>query len=173
MHAPETQSTSIGSRRSSRATRFRLVQTFDGHTRVSQLVRPAKPVVTLGNGCGCLNGAVGLPHETSRHGHLRVLLEPRRERMRDVAVDAAIGVQQKEILAGRHSGAAIHAGGESGIGVHGDELHPWESSSELRGGNRIAGVIDDDHFDVVSQKRTEGVEAGCELFVGAIVDDDD
>ena len=45
--------------------------------------------------------------------------------------------------------------------------------NETCGRGRIGGVIDNDHLEIVGQKRAQGIEAGRELVVGPIVDDED
>ena len=99
-----------------------------------------------------------------------MLIEPRGERVRHVAVDDAVGVQEQEMAASRGASRAIHPGGKSGIGGHADELNPWESLQKPLACGRIAEVIYDDHFQIACEEALERVEAAGELRVRLVVD---
>jgi hypothetical protein len=93
--------------------------------------------------------------------------------MRHVFLDDAVGIQEKEVVAARFLGGPVDARGEPRVGGVRDQIDPGKSFDQRRRGNRIAGVVCDEDFEIRLSEAIKRIDTGRELGIGPIVDDQD
>jgi hypothetical protein len=158
MHAPETQSTTVGPESFCAAGKRRFNSGFFGKSRVNREVRPRKPEIPL---------VVHYPRP--RHADSRILIEELLQALEEVLLDAGVGVYEHHVLP---------LGGEYALVAGPREAHVLRVADQAHGMRYLSWyllliVVHDHDLEVLVARPVQGIDAPQGIRPGGVVDRDD